>query len=469
MEQAQNGSISNTGGAQTHASFQETAVLRALGEALQLISAPEKQAFLQACRQCPDIVQREANPMLFLIREEFNPWKAAVRMVKYWETRTEVFGPDRAFLSVADLSGKGALVSSAVDFIATGVGVVLPPDELGRLVLFIDRSRVPLNQQHDTEIEVRRQVGFYVLTKIMNLNPNFVVIMFFTTRPRFVPGMGSWFSDVVLNAFPVKMHAVRVVCRSPRSAYQRFVATFVPVIVRLSSRIFTNFNTTVDIGDQNELKKKLVQYGLFLERVPEAVGGSWSYDVFDEWVKNERKSKNRPSLSRMSSDSAQDSAGPFGLELLAAAVEQQHEGKASSSTEQGENEMKVDKGTGLSNKITPAPTCLEVKKDHPSDATPLPSQDSDPYLQSLSQDETEAVQRALDCIPSHEKTDYCEAMQYVPDLVKAEAGLAAFLSPENGNAQAAATRVVCYWNIRKRLFRERAFLPLQQTGGTKNQ
>jgi hypothetical protein len=448
MEQARNEFLMSCHGMQTHG----CGTLQSLGQAMQFIPAAEKQAFFDACRLCPELIQRESNAMLFLVHEEFNAWKAAVRLAKYWSSRFELFGPDRAFRPMFDLSGEGALPPATVDLLATGLLAILPPDELGHPVCFVDRTRVPPELQ--AEVENRRQLGFYLLTTTMNRNPNtsIVMILFFTAKPRFIPGMAGWFTDAISDVFPVKVHAAHIVCRSPRSAFHRFVEIFVPVIMRLASKSFGVFNVTLDIGE---------------------------YDVFNDWILTEReKSRTSPStkiLSQVATDLAQDSSKSFGLVLLAAAVEQQGEEKSQFVSEVAENVAKVNEQTVLTNNLTDISTGVATGKGHSSDGSPttssirksfvIPSMVGGHTSQSLSWDGRESVRRGLDGIPPNEKASYGEAIQCVPDLVEAEADLAVFLSLEEGNAHTAANRVASYWNIRKALFKGRAFLPLKQSGG----
>lgn len=453
--------------------FQEHAAgMRVMGEAMQLISVPEKQAFLQACQQCPELIQRESSPMLFLLRADFNSWAAAARLAKYWDMRYQAFGPDRAFLPVLDLSGNGALPPFSVNYVATGVGTILPPDDQGRPVLFIDRSRLTDDFARANN-EVRWHVCCYTLTKLMLLAPNFVAVLFLTTKPRFYPGAGSWFSDALLKAFPVKMDAAYVICRSPRSTFRSFVATFLPVITRLTRNSYSQFNVTFDIGDMDDLRKKLIQKGMHPETIPEAVGGTWSYEIFEDWMINERnETPPLPSMPRKSiltghiSKLNQDSSN--GLELLAAVVEQEQMGKVPADTKQHEDEMVV--GQGSPNLLTGVKTSMMVSTDHPNIATlggtnfelfpMVPAQVTDgPSSQTLP-----AVEQALASIPAQEKSCYYEAIRCAPDIVRKEADLATFLSLEYGNAQRAAKRVVSYWNMRTAIFKERAFLPLHQSG-----
>jgi hypothetical protein len=58
-------------------------------------------------------------------------------MLAYWKTRRKFFGEERAFLP---LTMTGALAQD-VEVIAAGIYQILPKDQKGRGVLFLDRIR----------------------------------------------------------------------------------------------------------------------------------------------------------------------------------------------------------------------------------------------------------------------------------------------------------------------------------------
>jgi hypothetical protein len=72
------------------------------------------------------------------------------------------------------------------------------------------------------------------------------------------------------------------------------------------------------------------------------------------------------------------------------------------------------------------------------------------------------LEQALELVPDEEKAAYTEAMHRVPDLVDSESDPFRFLWYEKYNISAAARRLVSYWEFRKELYGERAFLPMTQ-------
>jgi len=75
-----------------------------------------------------------------------------------------------------------------------------------------------------------------------------------------------------------------------------------------------------------------------------------------------------------------------------------------------------------------------------------------------------ALEKVLAAIPDKEKIDYLEAVKRIPYVAEEEAPISRFLARENDDMQAAATRMVNYWRVRRMVFEERAFLPMKLSG-----
>lgn len=404
-----------------------------IDEGLNLVPIENKTALLHACMVCPALVQRESPPLRFLEFERFHYYAAAVRWAKYWEVRFKSFGPDRAFLPIADFTGNGAIPADLIDFIATGVGVVLPPDDQQRPVLFIDRSRIPLECLHWPN-ECRQKLAFAILQKIMLLSNNFVMIFFASSKPRFFPGMGEWFNDALIFAFPMKLSAIYIACKSPKSRFKSFVATYVPVMLKLLNKNFQHVFVDIYVGDREELLKKLILKGLNPADIPESVGGSWKYEVYEEWVRRQKETLIDTSL--------QESAISNGLKMLAVTMD---ESNGSRSMNMQEQKQDIDFPVSLDEK----PAAVESTKQH-SIGNILVS---------------ETVRNEIDAIELGEKLAYIEVLSVAPQLETAEARVDLFLSAENGNAKQAAKRIVNYWKVRRSIFKDFFLRPLQQKVG----
>lgn len=74
------------------------------------------------------------------------------------------------------------------------------------------------------------------------------------------------------------------------------------------------------------------------------------------------------------------------------------------------------------------------------------------------------LNEAIQLIPDVEKAAYKEALERVSHLVMTESDPLCFLHRENFNAWNAAVRLVTYWEERRKIFGDRAFLPLTLVG-----
>jgi hypothetical protein len=63
-----------------------------------------------------------------------------------------------------------------------------------------------------------------------------------------------------------------------------------------------------------------------------------------------------------------------------------------------------------------------------------------------------------------DKAAYLEAKEKAPDLIEKESNPVLYLQFDQVDARKAAKRLAHYWKLRKEIFQERAFLPLNQTG-----
>jgi hypothetical protein len=76
----------------------------------------------------------------------------------------------------------------------------------------------------------------------------------------------------------------------------------------------------------------------------------------------------------------------------------------------------------------------------------------------------EMMQESLEMIPPEEKVAYLRALDLCPDLVRDESNPDRFLRYAQYDVWAAARRLVKYWDLRHRVYGDRAFLPMDLTG-----
>lgn len=99
----------------------------------------ETRAYREALRVAPHVVTAETDMGAFLWVEKGDAVQAAQRIAKFWQVRTEVFGPELAYRPMTLLDG-GA-VANDVWLMDLGLAYLLPDDKHGRAVMFIDRTR----------------------------------------------------------------------------------------------------------------------------------------------------------------------------------------------------------------------------------------------------------------------------------------------------------------------------------------
>lgn len=418
-----------------------------LEDALNLIPLPDKLALLQASAICPEIVQRESPSLRFLEFEAYNYYNAARRLSKYWDIRLKLFGPERAFRSALDLTGNGALRPELLDYVATGVAVILPPDDNQRPVLFSDRSRLPSDFLHWPN-EFRMMLAFGLFQKIMLLSYDFVIIFLAINKPRFFPSIGSFISDLLCHAFPLRPPTVYVVCRAPRSTFKSFIATYIPVILRLLNRNARNFNISIEIGEKDDLLKKLVQNGLHPERLPESVGGTWTYEGFDDWFRSQRL---RFSDSFAVSPSLPRCDDSFTSEVQRMVLGMESSNKPSPPLKMDDRIQNRSVATVTEN-VPALLAGIDGLVPFSTSDTGIPQNIKDVILEVAN-------------ISFQEKSNYCDALKVAPHLERTEAKLDSFFFLEKENPKMTAQRVVSYWNLRKTLFKERSCLPLCQLEG----
>jgi hypothetical protein len=147
-----------------HRSNRENEALHALKEALANIPHEKKSFFVHVQRVHPGLVD-DAHLEGFLQAEDFHIDLALGRLLRYWEHRFKVFGPDRYALP---LTLDGALRDHA-DSLKAGFITLLPvTDAEGRAILYSDSGAYKF---HNPPCEHKIRVWWYLVHVAME-NPN---------------------------------------------------------------------------------------------------------------------------------------------------------------------------------------------------------------------------------------------------------------------------------------------------------
>ena len=253
--------------------------LKGMEDAINDFPGSGKSSYLKALQQAPHLVEKESNPVHFLLREDLNVWNAAERRVKYWEWREKLF-KERAFLPL-DLSGEGALDDKAVALSKVGATAILPSDNMGRPVVLFDRSRMKFKPQECTPTEVIR-FAFYVLQIVSTSE----IVLLDLVRDAVDPSSEStqMFFKMVAEAFPFRSGPAHLLFCMPKTWTRTLVES---VITLIRNRYAMNVRSIGSpefhwfVGDvPDEFRQHLCLHGMNADGLPESLGGTWLYENF---------------------------------------------------------------------------------------------------------------------------------------------------------------------------------------------
>jgi hypothetical protein len=389
------------------AEMDDSSGLTQIREALQLI--PDKADYLEAQRRVPFLVATESPPIRFLQRENFDPWAAAKRLVTYWKERKVLFG-ERAFLPM-DQTGKGALSDEDLKVLNTKFLVILPPDQSNRTILYYDRLRMADETLYSVESRLRTIFYWMQVASENPVSQSEGIISMNIVHGKLNRGNLAAIISIMKHAMPMRLYSVHLVCQPQRRSG---VEQIIPTLIQLMGTYVFWKSTTIHMANtKEELLDKLQKHELSRHSVPSVFGGSWTYDeIYEQW---------KPQRIRIE-DERHDRFLEQSLEM----------------------------------KLPPSP------KVAPS-GQPLQE------TEGMRERALAELEAALELLPDESKAALLEARQRMPNTVNKEAHPIRFLRFENYNTWAAAQRLAGYWTVRKMVFCERAFLPMNQTGeGTLN-
>jgi hypothetical protein len=306
----------------------------------------------------------------------------------------------RTFLPL-DLSGRGALDEKLVRIVKSGDMVLLPKDNEGRPVLFIPKERDPaLNGSFEAQLR-----SFFYLMQVASENPRSqtegVVVIRKWAPALFLTSTFHRIIDVGAAVLPVRFYSHHVVCSPPTAGMRTYLESITSKMYGFSGQFVTQ-TTSVHLMDQEvQLKEDLLNFDLRAEDLPTSIGGQWDDESdWQRWITKREAKEKRVS----------DRLFPGGYP---------HEKKP------GE----------------PVPETFHVQE------------------QAL-----KALREAMNLLPEEDKAAYLEAQRLVPELVLKESNPIWFIWRDKYDPWSAARRLALYWNKRKEYFRERAHLPMNQSG-----
>eukprot|EP00521_Asterionellopsis_glacialis_P006744 CAMPEP_0195281926 /NCGR_PEP_ID=MMETSP0707-20130614/1028_1 /TAXON_ID=33640 /ORGANISM="Asterionellopsis glacialis, Strain CCMP134" /LENGTH=408 /DNA_ID=CAMNT_0040340857 /DNA_START=125 /DNA_END=1348 /DNA_ORIENTATION=- len=251
-------------------------------EELLMIPVEEKDAYLQALIHCPELVATESDKHLFLICDNFDTRAATKRLVKYWETRRNIFG-ENAFLPLR--LEDGALTPEDVEHVETGTFCLLPEDEHGRFILYHDRSRLDRldNLSHISVIRSLWYILHVALEKdsfrenglVGLMTSNCSISLFSRKHMRL-----SW--DSLINAIPTRLKAFHI-CHASALVNSHVL----PIWKRLVNKNI-RMRVIVHRKENSELLLDLLEYGFRMGHLPAELGGHFKID-FQSFLEERRR------------------------------------------------------------------------------------------------------------------------------------------------------------------------------------
>jgi hypothetical protein len=270
-------------------------------EALECIASQERKSYIEAIERVPYLVATESNPTSFLRCEKFNATAAAERLLKYWDVRCEIFG-DRAFLPMVQ-TGAGALSRDDMVVLKTGSVVILPNHESGRVIMYIDRSKLLDFSKRSLESMLRCM--FYVLSVVsetVKTQTDGFVLLGVVVTPRCSDPMevelARKCTALLKEVMPVRMGTNHLLVCPSKSKEGDLLQTIIATTV---SVVQENFVFHFD-GDSTIILNDMLRHGFIEEDLPPTLGGSWKFTEFAEWQKRRRRYE-RERLPSQNSDS----------------------------------------------------------------------------------------------------------------------------------------------------------------------
>lgn len=227
--------------------------------AFDYVNANLRVHYEEALEVDPAIVESESPFDLFLRSENMNEMRAASKLATYWKYRKELFG-SRAFQSIFDLSGNGALQNDDISVLRMGCVVNLPDDDKGRTVICFDDLRC-----HCTSESIRMHCWFYLLVtasivKANNPDQELVIILIRDNNRIFDYAK---FFVMINDAIPVKVSNIHCCyLQSEEELHDNYVSYLSTFLRQIFKKNDENFVLTHKKNENQDLCLQLQEYGL---------------------------------------------------------------------------------------------------------------------------------------------------------------------------------------------------------------
>jgi hypothetical protein len=240
-----------------------------VAKAIDQLPQDDKASYIEAFEKAPaQVWKEESNPDMFLRVDDFHAIFAAKRICRYWQLRSETFGPNR-FRSLS-LTGEDALGTRELKVLRSASILLLPKDAEGCPVLSIDGSCIEKRPQW---IEARDRCIFYMCSLLaeddMSQTEGAVLLYKMDSPP--CHSLDVAFLERLATSLPLRFKAVHLLSHEPISH-------------DVESRINLGDATYVHVGSSNdELASQLEEFGMHKAGLPKYLNGKWGLGKYLQW------------------------------------------------------------------------------------------------------------------------------------------------------------------------------------------
>ena len=257
---------------------------REMEEALARVDVAEKREYEQALEEVPELVELESPWEAFLWTEDYDSYRAAVRLARYWKARKRYFGDER-WLRPLQQTGSGALWPTDVEILKSGYFVMLIRPS-GGVVALADFSRMPIYSEH-----AMVRLMFYINHLFHNESrKGYTCITLENGDLTASKPLTEEAQMVYVVAFPVKIHQCKIyvvqACFEPgKEALMDYVTHQGSEVIRQTTKNTVNRILGQSIH-QTFQYLQIATGGMERECLPLSVGGTYDYNVhFKDWLR----------------------------------------------------------------------------------------------------------------------------------------------------------------------------------------
>jgi len=263
--------------------------------ALDALPLEDKQDYLRAMINAPELFEAECHPIHFFRVTDWNAREAAVKSAAYWKLRLEVFGEELAFLP---LTLEGAMRDD-IDTMQRFHNYIriCPPDQHGRFVISTNKNHHSgLAEKRYRKYKIRFQyylINIALEQRRARLRGVVVVCLSRSQglfdRKEIQLGARFW------NCAPLKLCCFHLF-NNPSAIATQWIP-YVMYLMRKSIRNVTIFHIA---SNAEHRQRTLSSYGFARECLPSDMGGTYEPNSFSEgWMHQRLEIEQTPSIERM--------------------------------------------------------------------------------------------------------------------------------------------------------------------------